>query len=54
MSEQGKGEEAGNEQDSAISQQENCILSSEVDEKEENGKSDQVRKWSNFSVKSGI
>ena len=48
MSEQGKGEEAGNEQDSAVSQQENCILSSEADEKEENGKSDQVRKLSNF------
>uniref|UniRef100_A0ABM5GQJ7 cAMP-regulated phosphoprotein 21 isoform X3 n=1 Tax=Pogona vitticeps TaxID=103695 RepID=A0ABM5GQJ7_9SAUR len=43
MSEQGKGEEAGNEQDSAVSQQENCILSSEADEKEENGKSDQKR-----------
>ncbi|XP_061442868.1 cAMP-regulated phosphoprotein 21 isoform X5 [Rhineura floridana] len=47
MSEQGKTEEAGNEQDSAISQQENCILnkteSPEADEKEENGKSDQKR-----------
>ncbi|KAF7247957.1 cAMP-regulated phosphoprotein 21 [Varanus komodoensis] len=45
MSEQGKAEEAGNEQDSAISQQENCILNttecSEADDKEENGKSDQ-------------
>ncbi|XP_053118059.1 cAMP-regulated phosphoprotein 21 isoform X6 [Hemicordylus capensis] len=40
MSEQGKAEEVGNEQDSAISQQENCINkneSSEADEKEENG-----------------
>lgn len=41
MSEQGKAEEAGNEQDSSISQQENCIHnkteSSEVDEKDENG-----------------
>ncbi|XP_063160166.1 cAMP-regulated phosphoprotein 21 isoform X2 [Candoia aspera] len=47
MSEQGKLEEAGNELDSALSQPENCILnkteSSEVDEKEENGKSDQKR-----------
>ncbi|XP_062986126.1 cAMP-regulated phosphoprotein 21 isoform X4 [Elgaria multicarinata webbii] len=47
MSEQGKAEEAGNEQDSAISQQENCIFnkteSSEADDKEENGKSDQKR-----------
>ncbi|XP_077160147.1 cAMP-regulated phosphoprotein 21 isoform X2 [Paroedura picta] len=41
MSEQGKTEEAGNEQDSSISQQENCIHnkteSSELDEKDENG-----------------
>ncbi|XP_060103579.1 cAMP-regulated phosphoprotein 21 isoform X1 [Heteronotia binoei] len=41
MSEQGKAEEAGNEQDSSISQQENCIHnkteSSETDEKDENG-----------------
>lgn len=41
MSEQGKAEEAGNEQDSSISQQENCIHnkteSSEIDEKDENG-----------------
>ncbi|XP_028607072.1 cAMP-regulated phosphoprotein 21 isoform X2 [Podarcis muralis] len=43
MSEQGKTEETGSEQDSAISQQENCILNSEVDEKDENGKSDQKR-----------
>ncbi|KAL8165571.1 UNVERIFIED_CONTAM: hypothetical protein K2H54_048064 [Gekko kuhli] len=40
MSEQGKAEEAGNEQDSSISQQENCINkteSSEIDDKDENG-----------------
>ncbi|XP_042328457.1 cAMP-regulated phosphoprotein 21 isoform X2 [Sceloporus undulatus] len=40
MSEQGKAEEAGNDQDLAISQQENCILGSELDE---DGKSDQKR-----------
>ncbi|XP_054847277.1 cAMP-regulated phosphoprotein 21 isoform X2 [Eublepharis macularius] len=47
MSEQGKAEDAGNEQDSALSQQENCIHNktegSERDEKDENGKSDQKR-----------
>ncbi|XP_066483462.1 cAMP-regulated phosphoprotein 21 [Tiliqua scincoides] len=41
MSEQGKAGETGNELDSAISQQENCILntteSSEADDKDENG-----------------
>ncbi|XP_060542046.1 cAMP-regulated phosphoprotein 21 isoform X4 [Pantherophis guttatus] len=46
MSEQDKLE-AGNELDSSLSQPENCILnkteSSEVDEKEEYGKSDQLR-----------
>lgn len=45
MSEQDKLE-PGNELDSSLSQPENCILnkteSSEVDEKEEYGKSDQV------------
>ncbi|XP_039192848.1 cAMP-regulated phosphoprotein 21 isoform X3 [Crotalus tigris] len=47
MSEQDKLEEAGNELDSALSQSENCVLnkteSSEADEKEEYGKSDQLR-----------
>lgn len=46
MSEQDKLEEAGNELDSALSQSENCVLnkteSSEADEKEGYGKSDQV------------
>ncbi|XP_026535319.1 cAMP-regulated phosphoprotein 21 [Notechis scutatus] len=47
MSEQDKLEEVGNELDSALSQPENCILnkteSSEVDEKEGYGKSDQLQ-----------